>query len=36
MRYFDSGVLLKLHLSEPNSPQAVALVKPALDHAAGR
>ena len=48
MRYFDSGVLLKLYLSEPNSPQAVALVreqrgfaraalvKPPLDHAAGR
>ena len=27
MRYFDSGVLLKLYLSEPNSPQAVALVQ---------
>lgn len=26
MRYFDSGVLLKLYLREPNSPQAVALV----------
>ncbi len=25
MRYFDSGVLLKLYLREPNSPQAVAL-----------
>ena len=27
MRYFDSGVLLKLYLSEPNSAQAVALVQ---------
>ena len=27
MRYFDSGVLLKLYLSEPNSPQAVTLVR---------
>ena len=27
MRYFDSGVLLKLYLREPNSPQAVALVR---------
>ncbi len=27
MRCFDSGVLLKLYLSEPNSPQAVALVQ---------
>lgn len=27
MRYFDSGVLLKLYLSEPNSTQAVALVQ---------
>ena len=27
MRYFDSGVLLTLYLSEPNSPQAVALVQ---------
>ena len=26
MRYFDSGVLLKLYLREPNSAQAVALV----------
>ena len=25
MRYFDSGVLLKLYLREPNSSQAVAL-----------
>ncbi|MEO8352655.1 MAG: type II toxin-antitoxin system VapC family toxin [Chthoniobacteraceae bacterium] len=27
MRYFDSSVLLKLYLSEPNSAQAVALVQ---------
>ena len=27
MRYFDSGVLLKLYLREPNSPQAVSLVQ---------
>ncbi len=27
MRYFDSGVLLKLYLREPNSAQAVALVQ---------
>ena len=27
MRYFDSGVLLKLDLREPNSAQAVALVQ---------
>ncbi len=27
MRYFDSGVLLKLYLREPNSPQAVAFVR---------
>lgn len=27
MRYFDSGVLLKLYLTEPNSGQAVALVQ---------
>lgn len=27
MRYFDSGVLLKLYLPEPNSAQAVALVR---------
>lgn len=27
MRYFDTGILLKLYLSEPNSPQAVALVQ---------
>jgi predicted nucleic acid-binding protein len=27
MRYFDSGVPLKLYLSEPNSAQAVALVQ---------
>jgi len=27
MRYFDSGVLLKLYLREPNSEQAVALVQ---------
>ena len=27
MRYFDTGVLLKLYLSEPNSAQAVALVQ---------
>jgi predicted nucleic acid-binding protein len=27
MRYFDSGVLLKLYLSEPNSAQAVAFVQ---------
>lgn len=27
MRYFDSGVLLKLYLREPNSPQAVSLVR---------
>lgn len=27
MRYFDSGVLLKLYLPEPNSVQAVALVQ---------
>ena len=26
MRYFDSGVLLKLYVREPNSAQAVALV----------
>ena len=26
MRYFDTGVLLKLYLREPNSPEAVALV----------
>ena len=26
MRYFDSGVLLKLYLREPNSAEAVALV----------
>ena len=26
MRYFDSGVLLKLYLPEPNAAQAVALV----------
>ena len=26
MRYFDTGVLLKLYLPEPNAPQAVALV----------
>ena len=27
MRYFDTGILLKLYLSEPNSAQAVALVQ---------
>lgn len=27
MRYFDTGVLLKLYLSEPNSAHAVALVR---------
>lgn len=27
MRYFDTSVLLKLYLREPNSPQAVALVR---------
>ena len=27
MRYFDSGILLKLYLREPNSSQAVALVQ---------
>ena len=27
MRYFDSGVLLKLYLREPNSGHAVALVQ---------
>ena len=27
MRYFDTGVLLKLYLREPNSAQAVALVQ---------
>lgn len=27
MRYFDSGVLLKLYLSEPNSARAVALIR---------
>ncbi len=27
MRYFDSGVLLKLYLREPNSAHAVALVQ---------
>jgi predicted nucleic acid-binding protein len=27
MRYFDSGVLLKLYVSEPNSAQAVWLVQ---------
>ena len=27
MRYFDSGVLLKLYLSEPNPAQAVAFVQ---------
>ena len=27
MRYFESGVLLKLYLSDPNSAQAVALVQ---------
>ena len=27
MRYFDSGVLLKLYLPEPNAVQAVALVQ---------
>jgi predicted nucleic acid-binding protein len=26
MRYFDTGVLLKLYLREPNSPEAVTLV----------
>lgn len=26
MRYFDTGVLLKLYFSEPNSPRAVELV----------
>lgn len=26
MRYFDTGVLLKLYLPEPNAPQAIALV----------
>jgi hypothetical protein len=27
MRYFDSGVILKLYVSEPKSAQAVALVQ---------
>jgi len=31
MRYFDSGVLLKLCLSEPNSAEAVALVQKVRD-----
>lgn len=27
MRYFDSGILLKLYLPEPNAAEAVALVQ---------
>jgi hypothetical protein len=30
MRYFDSGVLLKLYLSEPNSARAMPLVQEEL------